>query len=162
MIDSNIKIPNSKKILAFRYIIYKLHENGFENIWLSDGNVSKLVTQKLLFAVCLASNTDNEYDSLFQTFDNFYALKLGHIENDVLTDLNQNTSDYKIDAFTQKEVDLEDNSLEEKILTSIKNLIDSKPSIKHYRSSELIEFSHSYKSWINAYSRALCKGGITE
>jgi uncharacterized phage-associated protein len=163
MIDSNIKIPNSKKILAFRYIIYKLHENGFENIWIRDGSISKLIAQKLLFAVCLASNNnDNTNESLFQLFDKFYALKSGHVESDVLNDINENISCYQKENILNQSNKLDNQSEETKIDFAILELLTQKPQIKNYSTYELVEFSHSYKSWINAYSGALYKGKMVE
>jgi hypothetical protein len=135
---------------VFINIIHKLTENGYDQVWLIDGELSKTVAQKLLFFVCLASNEGgNATDSLFNIFDNFHVTPFGHLENDISIFINKNYSSLSKDLLSH-------NDYESTVVTSSIEFLNKEFSFfKKISYIELIEVSHMYLSWRNVYAEAL-------
>ncbi|MDR1717347.1 MAG: SocA family protein [Prevotella sp.] len=151
------------KILAFGYMTslfldWYREENEIENIQDCCSAFSKLSLLKLLF-LGAAIKTDEDSD-LLDVFNNFSALPYGPVESDVYNGIiEDNIPRYTIgDRSIQiKENDPIINIQEElrlRIDNSINTLRNTNPNLINSDAFELVEITHKWKSWADAYSFA--------
>jgi hypothetical protein len=153
-----------KKIETFKYILAKFTELGYSNLWHYNDCLSIIVSSKLLFVCCVASNGFGDVDpqeiSLFRLFNYQHAFPWGPTEYDIFdsiksvfdngiekTSIEFSYDTSRIDENVKKTIDLSIGKIEELL-----------PELKSFKDSELIEYTHQYKTWKDNYKMALRKG----
>lgn len=151
------------KKIAFSYMItlfldwYK-KENGKENIQDCYSAFSKLSLLKLLF-LGTAIRVENNDPDLLDVFDNFSALPYGPVESDVYNWIIEDSiphytiGDRLIQIKDNNPIDI-DNSLKLSINKSIDALKRVNPRLINADAFQLVEITHKWKSWSDAYSFA--------
>ncbi len=145
----------AKKIAVFKFLIEEMKKAGFSQLKGEYGKDSKLAAQKLLFFICLMEKKlKGNNATLFEIFDNFYALPYGHVESDILSFLNDNlhpTRDFELnDTDKQKYIDI------------INSITKKYPFLKNINTSDMINFSHSLPSWHETFFSARIKNKNAE
>lgn len=150
------------KKIAFGYMItlffnwYK-EENKTENTQDCCSAFSKLSLLKLLF-LGAAIKTEGDAD-LLDIFDNFSALPYGPVESDVYNGI----IDDSIPWYTigDRLIQIKDNSsviieeqLKSRIKSSVNALREANPNLINVGAFQLVEITHKWKSWADAYSFA--------
>ena len=157
-----------KKKNAFSYMVTLLLEwykeaNHKDDIQKCYSAFSKLSLLKLLF-LASAINTDIDGDGddnhdLLDVFCNFKALPYGPVESDIYNAIIEN----KIPVFTigdraiwrnDIELSLPDQNLKERIEKSIEVLRAKNPNLINTAAFQLVDITHKWKSWSDAYSFA--------
>lgn len=144
---------SKEKFEIFKMFVKFLDEKEFINIWNGD-RLSSLVTNKLLFFFCLASkdyersNGHPQSIGMFQKFDNFWALPLGHVESDILDAINKN--EISKDLISCVNLTNEFNGYINNVSLYLINKI---PRIVKFSDYEVVELSHRYRSWLFTYRR---------
>lgn len=159
----------SDKILTFNYIVESLIE------WYKEENpkqtlgykkaFTKLTLLKLLFLVSAISKKEEDISDLLDVFDDFYALPYGPVEIDIYNAINNNEiPDFEIDGNSlreKKEKSANYSSIDtERIYKNIKCLKEKNNRLINYSSSELVNLTHRWESWSNAYSFATFLGKL--
>lgn len=151
-----------RKKKAFSYMIslflnwYK-EENKIENIQVCYSAFSKLSLLKLLF-LGAAIKTEEGTD-LLDIFNNFSALPYGPVESDVYNSIiDDSIPQYTVgDRLIQiKENDpvIIEESLKSRIEKSVNTLRKTNPNLINASAFQLVEITHKWKSWTDAYSFA--------
>jgi len=150
------------KKIAFGYMItlfldwYK-EENKTENIQDCYSAFSKLSLLKLLF-LGAAIKTEGDAD-LLDVFDNFSALPYGPVESDVYNGIIDDSiphytiGDRLIQIKDNNAIDIEEQ-LKSRINNSINTLKRVNPQLINADAFQLVEITHKWKSWSDAYSFA--------
>lgn len=153
------------KQLAFEYLLTQMLKWGKETIpVVPNYTFTRLKALKMLFFASVVKNEQGE--DLLDVFNNFYALPNGPVESDIY---NLITADqltyYSFKEFSitvkndYKDVGLEDN-LKQRIDSSISILRQKNKMLLTYNAEQLVNLSHSWKSWQDSIqiARALGKG----
>lgn len=150
------------KKIAFGYMItlfldwYK-EENKTENTQDCYSAFSKLSLLKLLF-LGAAIKAEEDAD-LLDIFDNFSALPYGPVESDVYNSI----IDDSIPQYTigDRLIQIKDNDsvnieepLKSRIESSVNALREENPNLINVCAFQLVEITHKWKSWSDAYSFA--------
>ncbi len=137
----------------FLFLLQQLLEWFLEENENRDNNFDSFTmikVQKLLFFVSAVKNSDS--DNLLNIFDKFYAMQYGPVEGEIYTFM-RNTPDFVNKAlYFDSQID---NVLKCKIKKSVNSLRKENTDIINYSASRLINISHKWDCWINAYSFAL-------
>lgn len=150
------------KKIAFGYMVtlfldwYK-EENKTKNTQDCYSAFSKLSLLKLLF-LGAAIKTEGDAD-LLDVFDNFSALPYGPVESDVYNGI----IDDSIPRYTigDRLIQIKDNNsviieepLKSRIESSVNALREANPNLINAGAFQLVEITHKWKSWADAYSFA--------
>lgn len=151
-----------RKKIAFSYMItlfldwYK-EVNKTENTQDCYSAFSKLSLLKLLF-LGAAIKTEGNAD-LLDVFDNFSALPYGPVESDVYNSIIDDSipqytiGDRLIQIKDNDSVNIED-LLKSRIENSVNALREANPNLINVGAFQLVEITHKWKSWSDAYSFA--------
>lgn len=149
------------KLEAFEFMLFKLidwfkEKNHLSNnhAFNANNDLSKLKVIKLNFFVAAAGA---EEQNLLETFNNFHAMPLGHVESDIYNNLTERTR-YEISSSRLMIKEAYIDNLESSfplLTTDIKNKIDSAiQSLKtinedfiSYTAFQLVDLSHKWYSW---------------
>ena len=171
------------KIWAFEYLVY-LCIDWYENVsgrndW--ETHFSTLSLLKLLFFASSIRNDERfENPDLLDIFDNFYALPHGPVESDIYNGINSTIPFFKSMGFegglnrfliTSQKVELlqtpasVDDIISElsddtaaRLKDSIKVLRSINENLITYSAFELVEISHKWSCWKDAYAVATSLG----
>lgn len=141
----------------FEYFIFKtlvhLRDNGRSN------DLSVLKCIKLLFF--FSTIEDENEESLIDTFNNVYAMPLGHVEKDIYTCMKENSFEYFL--FTKQQTTLKKQTIHSSLFNKdIVKLVDPKfnsllqknPDILFMPAYDLVELSHQWFSWRYYFEQA--------
>lgn len=137
---------NSLKINSFKYIV-----NQLLRMRIDGASFSRTQLLKLLFFVSAVKVNGRD---LLDIFDNYYAMQFGPVESDVFNAMNNEGIDYihfQIDGDTMKRID-----------DALYELNSRYPSLFKRSASELVEISHKWSCWRDAYAFAdfMGKGSV--
>lgn len=154
-----------RKKNAFSYMVTLLLEwykekNHKDSIQECYSAFSKLSLLKLLFlASAIKTNDKEENCDLLDIFSNFKALPYGPVESDIYNAIIEN----KIPIFTigdraiwenKIEQNPIDQDLKDRIESSIKALKAKNSDLINTEAFQLVDITHKWKSWSEAYSFA--------
>lgn len=150
---------------AFDYLLY-LYKQWFDDVapkGESFENISKLAVLKMLFLTSAPkNNTDN--DDLLSVFNNFYALPYGPVESDIYNAIKSDLlPNFTITerSVLQKNSDVvfslsaEDK---ERLENVVDNLRQKNQQLIQLNPFDLVEITHQWDSWKNAYHLARFMG----
>ena len=151
-----------RKVLAFDYML-TLFKEWYESVAPSGSgftNLSRLSVLKLLFFASAPKN-DQDQDDLLQIFDKFYALPYGPVESDLYTAIKQgllpnyNVKERSIDIKSSN-LNYDDLGNETKLLIKgeIEQLKKKNPTLVTKSAFDLVDISHQWESWQEAYGFA--------
>lgn len=155
---------NQKKI-GFSYMVscflnWYQERNNIEIIDDCYSAFSKLSLLKLLFlASAIKVDANGSESDLLDIFQNFTALPYGPVESDVYNSIIDNSIPiYTIGDRTiwikEKACLTIDDSLKKRIEHSIEALKKENPDLINKNAFQLVEITHKWKSWSEAYSFA--------
>lgn len=158
------------KIKVFVYFVDALYKWNKEINPNCSSTYSKLQLQKLLF-LASAINADKNNHELLDVFNNFYALPYGPVEMDIYEAMKSNTLMYIIvsdricqytDHIDRKYfLDIPQN-LKDAVDASINSLKHNKIDYFKISSFDLVEITHKWSAWKDAYSIATLFGSKQE
>ncbi|MCS3556621.1 MULTISPECIES: hypothetical protein [unclassified Sphingobacterium] len=145
------------KFDIFEYFIFKslihLQTNG------KDNDLSILKCVKLCFF--FSTVEDEEGDSLLETFNDIYAMPLGHVEASIYSAMKNDN--YRFFSFDRVKTSLKVDRLSfDNFDQEIKIIVDRKfqilltknPNLLFMSAYDLVELSHQWFSWRYFYSEA--------
>jgi uncharacterized phage-associated protein len=154
-------MDTGSKLEAFEFMLFKLIDWFKEKNQLSNNDAfntnndfSKLKVIKLNFFVA-AAGAENQ--NLLETFNNFHAMPLGHVESDIYNDLagitryDISSSSLKIKSDYVNSLESSFPDLSQKIKTNIEAAIDAlkkaNGNFVSYTAFQLVDLSHKWYSW---------------
>lgn len=174
----------TKKIQAFEYIViqlakislgynlkYELNKSDIDK-FNENNDFSKLKLLKLLFLICVSEPNK----PLLQIFDRFYAMQYGPVELTLFTNINNAMN--HINIFTCIKVNNQKTEIQFEKITNIQSIedfgilnkeqidnvifhfINNSHTIKLLTKNHwyLVELTHKYQSWKEAFVRAKAIG----
>ena len=153
---------------VFINIIQKLTERGYDKLWISwfsKDNIkiqrlSSIYSNRLLFFTCLASNevVKDEWcgESLFNTFDNYHAIRYGHTEEDITHFIHKH-----YDLLNKEFIMSTQFSIDQKQIALIKICLKYLDDfLLNFMKCTLDDFicGYEYKSWQVSYIEGLRNG----
>ena len=161
---------NMDKKIAFEYFLFELMNWNIEAKRLTSfderNDLSILKSLKLLFFT-VAIDSKNPESLLENTFDNFHAMPLGHVELDIYNQY-KNLDSFSLD---RSSLQMKNKSWEDITTYFHSTFIDKKSNIKkavthlkQVKSSlilesafDLVELSHTWNSWISTFNSSHSK-----
>lgn len=145
----------------FEYLLNSLLKWYSEGESEKDNDLSILKSLKLLFLITAADIEINKSDFnnikedllIFNTFNNFCALPLGHVESDIYDYIKKtrgSLSSFSINRSTLTKLNdnlIRDQKSCERIDIAIDYLKDNFPKLISMKAYELVELTHKWNSW---------------
>lgn len=151
------------KVYAFDYMLTLFDQ------WISSesngekclAGMTRLSALKLLF-LASANKTDSGND-LLDTFNEFYAMPYGPVESDIYNAIRDDKlPSYKVlDTSIKKKNHAElkyDIKEYSSVKTAVEKLKDRNNELISYRASKLVDITHKWESWKNAFDFAQFMG----
>ena len=165
-------MERNKKLKCFEYLVRKWiewYKNVSNNHDISDAEFTRLKLQKLLF-LSSAINATKDNEDLLSVFNDFYAMQYGPVESEIYNAMMKN--EFTKLSFTERcmivqgditgiEQDI-DKSIVEMIDNAIIQLISRNEQLIKYPAFKLVEITHKWKSWQDAYDIANALGNGSE
>ncbi|RZK49433.1 MAG: DUF4065 domain-containing protein [Pedobacter sp.] len=181
--DFNFKSFNEQAphIKVFEYFLFKLYEWTKEFNSEANNDLSVLKSQKLLFFTVAASLSD-EPENILATniFKDFKAYQFGPVEETIYLHLKENSNSLSNSVLTFSNLTLnfeestfsstldsikrysqKDLTLFNQVDKSLSKLKDFNANLVSYSAFHLVELSHQWKCWINAFYNNAPKSSIT-
>jgi hypothetical protein len=149
----------ANKWKSYEYLLSKLLSWFQESNESDTNNLSVLKTLKLLFFVTAADiecSEANPHDNdllITSTFNNFYAMPLGHVESDIYANIvaKKGHLDFfkinKLGLLSIRAIDNNDDVDVQRIDQSIHYLKTHYPHLINMEPFELVDLTHKWNSW---------------
>lgn len=157
-------MERNKKLQIFEYLVkrfidwYKDINNNSDIIY---AEFTRLKLQKLLFLSAAINATESNSD-LLSVFSNFYAMQYGPVESDIYNAM-MNDEFTKL-SFSERYMIVQSDmaGIEQGIDNAIIQLRSKNEQLINYPAFKLVEITHKWKSWQDAYDIANALGNGSE